>query len=219
MNVCRKRSTARRFDHDKPKISVLEGMLMKQQRGFTLAELMVVLAMAAVLTGMAVPSFRTMIADNRLATATNTFVSHLALARSEAIKLRTTISLCRSGDPDAAAPVCAGAGSTANDWTTGWLVFANVGTAVGTFDAGDTLLRVGAGFPAGGSLAVTANAVSNASVTFRADGTSAMGGTAVFTVCDDEGDIRGRQLTISTTGRSVLLKGTPATPLPGGTCP
>lgn len=56
------------------------------KKGFTLLELMVTLAVLAIVIGLAVPSFQQMIINNRLNTEVNTLVSALQLARSEAVK-------------------------------------------------------------------------------------------------------------------------------------
>ena len=56
------------------------------QRGFTLVELMIVITLLAVVAGIAVPSFRGMVADNRIAASTNSVVSALNYARSEALR-------------------------------------------------------------------------------------------------------------------------------------
>ena len=72
---------------------------MNSQSGFTLTELLAVIAIASILAALAAPSFRDMVRDNRVTAATNTFIAHLALARSEAITRRTTVALCRSADP------------------------------------------------------------------------------------------------------------------------
>ena len=62
------------------------------------------------------------------------------LARTEAVKRRTRVVLCRSADPTLATPSC---GGSANTWTTGWLVFAS-GDSNNTYQAGtDTLLGIG----------------------------------------------------------------------------
>jgi type IV fimbrial biogenesis protein FimT len=59
---------------------------MKVCRGFTLLELMVVIAVLAVLVTAGVPGFRDLIQNNRAATQANELVTALYLARSEAIK-------------------------------------------------------------------------------------------------------------------------------------
>lgn len=55
-------------------------------KGFTLVELMVTIAIAAILVAIAVPSLRGMILANRIQGAASEFQSALAIARSEAIK-------------------------------------------------------------------------------------------------------------------------------------
>lgn len=65
-----------------------------RNNGFTLIELMVVIALLAIAVSVAVPSFQTMILNNRLTTSTNALLSGLQLARSEAVTTRTTITIC-----------------------------------------------------------------------------------------------------------------------------
>lgn len=63
-------------------------------RGFTLIELMVTIAVAALLIAIAVPSFKTLTVSNALTTAANDMVGALNLARMEAIKLNSTTQFC-----------------------------------------------------------------------------------------------------------------------------
>lgn len=69
--------------------------------GFTLIELMITLAVGAVLLAIGVPSFNQMIIANRLATQSNELVAAITIARSEAIKRNASITLCRADAPDA----------------------------------------------------------------------------------------------------------------------
>lgn len=187
-----------------------DSLVVRPHRGFTLIELLATIAIAAILAGLAAPSFRNIILDNRLTAATNTLVAHLALARSEAIKRNATVALCRSANPTAAAPTCGGA---ANDWTTGWLIFANLdGVTPPTFDgAPDVLIKIGEGIS--GNIQIFSNGVSDTDVEFAADGTSNSGGTSRFAICDGRGEDFGRQLNIGILGRSELEKGHPGTPI------
>lgn len=66
--------------------------------GFTLIELMVALAVMAVILTLAVPSFTSMIARNRLAAASNELVAGLQVARTESVRRNARVLLCPSTD-------------------------------------------------------------------------------------------------------------------------
>jgi type IV fimbrial biogenesis protein FimT len=104
--------------------------------GFTLIELMVTIAIAAVLAGLAAPSFRELIASNRLKSHTSALHSSLLQARSEAIKRNSRVVLCKS--PDGATCV------TTGDWQQGWVVFSDADNDA-QIDAGELVIqKVGA---------------------------------------------------------------------------
>jgi type IV fimbrial biogenesis protein FimT len=76
-------------------------------RGFTLIEMMITIAVAVVLLAIVAPSFRQIIAGQRIKTASFDLFSALNYTRSEAIKRNASVTLT--------------AGATANGaWTTGW---------------------------------------------------------------------------------------------------
>ena len=91
-----------------------EGMRSKV-RGFTLVELAVTLAVAAILLALATPSFAELLRRNRLAAANNELVTALNVARAEALRRGRPVSICASADQRS----CAGNA----DWGTGWVVF------------------------------------------------------------------------------------------------
>ena len=74
--------------------------------GFTMVEMLVVLAILAVLAAIAAPNMGTMIRTQRVKTASFDVFSGLVLARSEALKRNTTVTVT---------PV-------SGDWAGGWTV-------------------------------------------------------------------------------------------------
>ena len=81
--------------------------------GFTIVELMVTVAVLAVLLALAVPNFNDASLSARLSSFANSLVASAQVARSEAIKRNSTIRLCASSD----GATCDGA-----DWEEGWIV-------------------------------------------------------------------------------------------------
>ncbi len=108
-------------------------MTAKNPPGFTLIELMITLAVAAVLLVLAVPSFRETIAENRLTVANNELVGALNLARLEAVKRGVPVAACASAD---------GATCTIDIyWEVGWIVFTDATGTAGEADGTDQILR------------------------------------------------------------------------------
>ena len=85
--------------------------------GFTLIEMIVTVAIVAILSSMAAPSFRGMLESNRATAEANELVSGLLLARSEALKRSNNVTLCTSTDQAS----CAGNG--VQNFSEGWIVF------------------------------------------------------------------------------------------------
>jgi type IV fimbrial biogenesis protein FimT len=97
---------------------------MRKLAGFTLIELMVTLAVAAIALGIAIPSFNQTMRNNSSATLGNEMAGALNYARSEAIKRGKRVSICASNDGASCL--------AANNWKEGWLVFVDDAAADNT---------------------------------------------------------------------------------------
>lgn len=174
--------------------------------GFTLIELMVTLAVAAIVLTVAVPSFRDLIRHNRLATQANQLVSALNLARSEAIKRGVRVTVCKTDDLDAVEPSC----STTANWEQGFIVFVDnthlSGNSRGVIDEPDERVRVfgaltgsilqgGENFAEG--ISYLASGVSEGIKSGGAKGVS----NGTFTLCNSG---EGRAIRIGRTGRVLV---------------
>lgn len=80
-------------------------------------ELMVTLAVAAVLATIAVPNLQSFFRNNRLTSSANDLLRAIQISRSEAIKRQVRVVVCASDDPLAADPACS------NGAFDGWIVF------------------------------------------------------------------------------------------------
>jgi type IV fimbrial biogenesis protein FimT len=134
----------------------------RTQRGFTLTELMFTVTVLSILLGLAVPSFRETVRNNRLVSQNNEFVGSLNYARSEALKRSDSVSVCASADQT----TCSGD----TDWSTGWIVFADP-NANGDTDAGEPVLQAAPAV----SAEFTLSATNRSFVRFGSSGTSAAG--------------------------------------------
>lgn len=144
--------------------------------GFTLIELMIVLALVAIVASFAVPSFSTMIANGRIASYSNDVVGVLAYARAEAVKRGRIIRV---------APV------SGADWASGAVAWTDE-NGDGARQAGEILRQTAA---VSGTVALTATDT----VAFTGGGFSLT--TPTLTICDDRSGERGREISITAGGR------------------
>ena len=176
----------------------------RPEGGFTLIEMMVTVALLAVLIALVTPSFRGLLRDNRAAAQANALVGSLMLARSEAIKRNVPVVVCQSDD---------GITCTGDDdaWAAGWIVWPD-SDRDGVLDPDD-----GDGIPEAGeemiievqaALAVNFElSAGAASITYHPDGSIA-GAADAFELVPPGGDTdHGRCIAIDVTGRPNVTKG------------
>ena len=135
--------------------------------GFTLIELMLVIAVLSITVLIAGPSFQRAIHSNQLRTETSRLLSAINLARSEAISRNTIVSLCPSSYVSDSVATCS------KTYADGWIVFTNRDRDRVVDPGLDRILKVSEGLPHGYSL--TNKAASRDAyelISYRPDGSS-----------------------------------------------
>ncbi len=162
-------------------------------RGFSLLELMVVLALTLVLAALGLPSYQGLLQRWALNHEAQALVDDLRHARAQAMARGQPVSICPSAD----GVVC----SAHADWGWGWLVFLDL-DANRVIAAGETVLRQHRVTPAIGS--ITSNAsVSRAGLTFQPNGQARAAGQALS--LQSAGAVPARRLVcISMQGRASV---------------
>ncbi len=141
-------------------------------RGFTLMEMMIVIAIMAISLGLTAPSIRAVTAHNQVAAVNNSILTGLNLARSEAVSRGGSVVICPSQN---------GNRCNAGQWNTGWIVFDDA-DGNGSMVAGEVIRR-----------SFRESDVSSAglsgNVAFQADGTTTLGASTSITICFPESDL------------------------------
>ena len=161
----------------------------RNSRGLTLIELVVTLAVLSILLALAGPAFQDLVARNQVSAATNRFIASLHLARSEAVRTGSHVSLC-PGSADA----CGG-----RDYAGGWTLFVDRNHD-GRRQANEGVIRV---FDAAGpGLSISGNSTVEAHISYAPIGFTELPGGAfqagTITVCRPP---YARRVVISRTGR------------------
>ncbi len=175
--------------------------------GFTLIELMITIALVAILLALGVPYFRETITSNKVVAETNNLMASFNLARANAARLNQPVTVCKSADGTAC--------TTAGNWEDGWILFNDLDMD-GVVDVGDgdEVLQVNSLLPTGYTLRSTAQ-FSNR-VTFLPQGVvrgaATLDDNSSFRICSpdassEEDDAKARQVFINITGRTRSQKG------------
>lgn len=163
---------------------------MRSNRAFTLVELLVAIAVLAILIGASLPAMRSFIQNNRATAQANDLMTSLNLARSEALKLRSPVTI-------RAASITAG-----NEFGGGWTVFADA-NGDGMIGVDDVELQKVSALPDGSTLS---DAAGTGIVTYLLDG-RVSGGARVFQLRVEgcRGN-NGRNIGVSAVGRVSVTR-------------
>ena len=168
--------------------------------GFSLVETLVVLALVAVLLGLAAPGVATWRARHGLQAVAEDLWNGLVLARSQALVQQQRVVLC----PLSASGECDAQGS----WSSGWQVFVD-GNHNRQRDSGERVLLTRGALPAG--VRLVGNSTVRLVVKYGADGRSdSLSGT--FTLCRLDSP-EGWQVVVNALGRARMAQvGSPECP-------
>ncbi|WP_199110995.1 GspH/FimT family pseudopilin [Collimonas sp. PA-H2] len=173
--------------------------------GFTLIELLITIVIASILMALAMPSFSSMLMNNRLSAQANAFVNALNYARSNALTQNVNAQVCPLG---AVGSVTCGA-----NWGAGWIVTTLPATGTGALLQS---YQIGPRDPI--LAAVPFNGVTVSAIVFDSRGLAAT--QSNFKICDSRGATFARSLQVIATG-SIQQGPTPGQAIWGGAlaCP
>lgn len=155
-------------------------------RGFTLVELLVTMAVAAILLTVAVPNFQMFVLNSRMASQANDLITAFNMARSEAVKRAASVTVCASSN----GTTCTGT------WAQGWIVRNAAGTPIRAQEA----LGGASTLTGGANVASTITFTSNGRTTIPATATTA---STTLTLCPPSpASVQGRAIQIERTGRT-----------------
>jgi len=184
-------------------------------RGFSLIELMVAIVVLAILTGIALPNFRSFMKRNAVTSQSNAILADLQYARNDAITRRVITELCGSTDGTA----CTGS----NAFEGGWVIYRETepGPAA-TLSAADEVQRVTQAQTGVSILLVDDTGTATNDVGFNQQGSVIGDKSLHFLICPTSGDgtvgestqsVQGAELLLSASGRASIR------PIPvGGNC-
>ena len=165
------------------------------RQGFTLLQLVIALAILAILTSIAVPGMELLVQASRVQTEAHRLMTSIVLTRNEAVKRNSPVSMCPSSMALTGKPVCDGI------FADGWIVFSNRDRDR-VVDAGeDEVIRIFPALPAGLTITNRKGTIpASETITYRADGSS--GRNRTFLLCPPSGSkAKSRSIVMNIVGR------------------
>lgn len=184
-------------------------MKLRNQSGFTLYELMVTLLIVGVVLSFGIPNMSAYTKNSRMTSTANDLHASFQLARSEASRAKTNITICASANSMAADANCGGT------WDQGYIVFIDDDGDLLRAGATETILRAHPAIATGVTLAI-ANDATYFSFASTGLGRGNIGGNIALTqviMCDERGNVTGAggnsaaRLFVSTPlGRATIVR-------------
>ena len=165
----------------------MKNQTRKKQSGFTLVELMICIAVAAILCAVSFPALGGLAHSSQSRAAQDAMLATLNLARNTAVTRQREIVVCPSSDHV----------TCDNDiwWQNGWIAFEDTNHD-GDHDANEPLLQT--------SQSLTGMAIATSTdrkrLTYRADGATP-GSNLTFTFCDLRGPNNATTIVVGNAGR------------------
>ena len=196
------------------------------QNGFTLYELMITLLIVGVVLTLGMPNLTAFTQNSRITTTANDLHAAFQVARSEAARAKSNITICASNNSMTAGADCQG------NWEDGFIVFVDSNGDIARAGASETVLRAHPAIANGVNL-VLANNATFFSYASTGLGRGNVGGAAAISqviICDDRGlaetskdSSAGRLFVATPLGRATVLRdyttANNALTLMGQTCP
>lgn len=169
---------------------------VSKSAGYSLPELLTIVAIVGIMAAIAIPSFSETIQNSRVKELSSNFSFALYLAQSEAVKRGVQVSV----EPKQ---------SSGNEWQSGWNIFVDP-NGNGTLDAGEELIN-SHDMAENGLTLVSNNSVFSSWIAFLPSsgsrGNGALSGS--FRICRPDSDItKSRSINVHASGNIIIDKGT-----------
>ena len=184
-------------------------MNRQKQPGFTLYELLITLVVIGIVLTLGIPNLSDFTRNGRITGTANDLHSSFMVARSEAARSKSNITICASADP-AGAAACDGAA-----FDEGWIVFVDINGDLERGGLDENVLRV---HP---PVDDTIDILTNGGATYFSFAPSGLGrgnvngqtAVQIAMICDERGNVvagggssAARRVVVTPIGRSVVIR-------------
>jgi len=192
------------------------------QRGFTIYELLITMLIIGIVLSIALPNFSGFTKNSRMTSVANDLHSSFQLARSEAARSKSNITICASSNPMDAAAACGGS------FDDGWIIFVDLNGDLARAGPEENVLRAHPAIPD------SINIITNGGADYFSFAPSGLGrgniggnpALSIAMICDERGlDVAeggratARRLVATPIGRATVISNYDDIVAAGGDCP